>query len=126
MGTAKPDLDEARVTLERLENLISESVSGYDDAALLRSAPSHQDFSAHNVFINGKGLITGVIDWEYHMVKPAVLAATYPSWIRYDGTADPRFVDRKGQLTSFWMASPADAERLRREYDAVCVNTFNP
>ena len=60
------------------------------------------------------------------MVKPAVLAATYPSWIRYDGTADPRFVNRKGQCTSFWMASPTDAERLRREYDAVCVNTFDP
>ena len=125
MGTAKSELDEARVTLERLENLISESVSGYDDAAFQRSVPSHQDFSEQNVFINGEGLITGVIDWEFHMVKPAVLAAAYPAWIRYDGTADPRFVNKKGQFTSFWMVSPADAERLRLEYDAVCDNIFN-
>ena len=50
------------------------------------------------------------------MVKPAILAATYPSWIRYDGIADPRFVDKKGQFSSFWMASPVDAKRLRQEY----------
>ena len=124
MGTAKPDLDEAKVTLERLETS-SQSVSSYEDAALLRCVPSHQDFSAQNIFINGEGLITGVIDWEFHMVKPAVLAAAYPAWIRYYGTADPRFVDRKGQFTSFWMVSPADAERLRLEYDAVCGNIFN-
>jgi hypothetical protein len=124
VGTTKPDLDEAQVTLKRLENLISESVSGYDPA-FLRSVPSHQDFSGQNVFINGEGLITSVIDWEFHMVKPAVLAAAYPSWIRYDGTADPRFVDRKGQFSSFWMASPVDAKRLRQKYDAVCVYNFN-
>jgi hypothetical protein len=46
--------------------------------------PSHEDFGAQNVFINDDGLITGVIDWEFHMVKSAVLAATYPFWIRYD------------------------------------------
>ena len=118
MGATKPDLDEAPVTLKRLENLILEFVSGYD-AALLRGVPSHQDFSGQNVFINGEGLITGIIDWEFHMVKPAALAAAYPSWIRYDGTADPRFVDRKGQFSSFWMASPVDAKKLRQEYDAV-------
>jgi len=118
VGATKPDLDEAPVTLKRLENLILEFVSGYD-AALLRGVPSHQDFSGQNVFINGEGLITGIIDWEFHMVKPAALAAAYPSWIRYDGTADPRFVDRKGQFSSFWMASPVDAKKLRQEYDAV-------
>jgi len=117
VGTTKPDLYEAQVTLKRLEHLISESVSGYD-AAFLRGVPSHEDVSGQNVFINGEGLITGVIDWEFHMVKPAVLAAAYPSWIRYDGTADPRFVDKKGQFSSFWMASPVDAKRLRQEYDA--------
>lgn len=125
VGTTKPDLDEAQVTLKRLENLISDSVSGYD-AAFLRGVPSHQDFSGQNVFINGEGLITGVIDWEFHMVKPAALAAAYPSWIRYNGTADPRFVDKNGQFSSFRMASPVDAKRLWQEYDAVRVNTLNP
>jgi Ser/Thr protein kinase RdoA (MazF antagonist) len=124
VGTTKSDLDEAQVTLKRLENRILGSVSGYD-AAFLRGVPSHEDFIEHNVFINGEGLITGVIDWEFHMVKPAVLAAAYPFWIRYDGTSDPRFVDREGQFSSFWTASPVDAKRLRQEYDAVCVNTFN-
>lgn len=89
VGTTKPDLDEAQVTLEQLENLILEAVSGYD-AELLRGVPSHQDFSGQNVFINDEGLITNVIDWEFHVVKPAVLAADYPTWIRYNGTGDPR------------------------------------
>ena len=71
--------------------------------------------------INGEGLITGVIDREFHVVKLGVLAAAYLSWIRYDGIADPQFADKKGQ---FWMASPVNAKRLRQEYDAVCVNTF--
>ena len=124
MGTTKPDLDEAQVTLKQLESLISESVSGYD-AELLRGVPSHQDFNGHNVFINGEGLITSIIDWEFHMVKPAVLAADYPAWIRYNGTADPRFVDKTSQFSSFWMASPVDAKRLRQEYDAVSVHNFN-
>lgn len=121
MGTTKPDLDEAQVTLKRLENLISDSVSGHD-AAFLGGVPSHQDFSGQNIFINGEGLIT---DWEFHMVKPAALAAAYPSWVRYNGTADPRFVDKNGQFSSFWMASPVDAKRLRQEYDAVRVNTLS-
>jgi len=120
----KSDLDEAQVALMRLENLISEIVFGYD-AALLRGVPSHhEDFSAQNVFINSEGCITGIIDWEFHMVKPTVLAAAYPSWIDYNGTADPRFVDKKGQFSSFWMASPVDAKRLRQEYDAVCVTAL--
>ncbi|KIM44326.1 hypothetical protein M413DRAFT_25747 [Hebeloma cylindrosporum] len=59
VGTTKPDLDEAQVSLKRLESLISQSVSGYNDAAFLRGVPSHQDFCAQNVFINGEGLITG-------------------------------------------------------------------
>ncbi|KAF8960962.1 hypothetical protein BDZ97DRAFT_1921655 [Flammula alnicola] len=118
VGTTKLDLDKAQVTLKRLESLISESVSGYD-AELIRGVPSHQDFCGQNVFIDGEGLITSVIDWEFHMVKPAVLAAAYPSWIRYDGTADPRFVDKMDQFSSFWMASPVDAKRLRQAYDAI-------
>jgi hypothetical protein len=59
LGCSGNYLDE--VTLKRLENLILESVSGYD-AAFLRGVPSHEDFSGQNVFINGEGLITGVID----------------------------------------------------------------
>jgi hypothetical protein len=124
VGNTKPDLDEAQVTLNRLENLILESVSGYD-AAFLRGVPSHEDFAGQNVFINGEGLITAVIDWEFHMVKPAVLAAAYPPWIRYDGIVDPRFVDRMSPFSLFWTASPVDAKKLRQEYDVVCVNTFN-
>ncbi len=120
IGTTKPDFDAAQLTLKRLEERISESIIAYD-ATLLRSVPSHEDFGAQNVFINDDGLITGVIDWEFHMVKPAVLAATYPSWIRYDGTVDPRFVDKESQFSSIWITSPVDARNLRQEYDAVCI-----
>jgi len=121
VGTKNTDLEEAQLNLKRLEKLVCESISTFD-TALLRSVPSHEDFSAQNVFINDDGAITGVIDWEFHMVKPAVLAAAYPSWIRYDGTLDPRFVDKEGQFSSFWVTSPEEAIKLRQEFDVVCFS----
>lgn len=121
IGTTKVDFDVAQLTLKRLEERISESIIAYD-ATFLKSVPSHEDFGAQNVLINDDGLITGVIDWEFHMVKPAVLAATYASWIRYDGIVDPRFVDKESRFSSLlWITSPVDVRKLRQEYDAVCM-----
>ena len=124
IGKAKTDLDAASRALQSLELHLFDAFSRFD-SRLLRSVPSHEDFQAHNVFIDDTGHITGMIDWEFHMVKPAVLAAAYPSWIRYDGTSDPQFADRESQFSSFWMASRSEAEKLRREYDSVCHQLHN-
>lgn len=119
IGTTESDINAAHETLRGLESLLSEAILHFD-SVLLRSVPSHEDFHAQNVLINDTGYITGVIDWEFHMIKPAVLVAAYPSWIRYDGSFDPRFVDRNGQFGYFWFCSPNEARQLCHEFDSVC------
>lgn len=58
VGTTEPELDGSA---SQLDNLVSESVSGYH-TAFLRGVPSHEDFAGHNVLIKDENLITGVID----------------------------------------------------------------
>jgi hypothetical protein len=122
VGKEKSDIEAASHVLKNLQLHLFNEFTRFDDS-LLRSVPSHEDLHAHNVFVGNTGHITGIIDWEFHMIKPAVLAAAYPSWIRYDGTNDPQFVDKGGQFSSFWFASRAEAARLRRVYDSV-VNFY--
>lgn len=74
VGTARPDLDEAQVTLKRLESLISKSVSGYNDAAFLRGVPSYQDFCAQTFSSMAKALsqvsLTGSSTWSNRLCWP--------------------------------------------------------
>lgn len=118
IGVAAEDRETADQVLHDLEELVLRHLSNFDEE-LLRSVPSHDDFGPHNVFIDNNGIITGVIDWEFHSVKPAVLAANYPYWIRYDGCCDPRFIDRAGHFSHFWVEGPKEAEVLRRKYESV-------
>ena len=42
-----------------------------------------------------------VVDWEYQgVLHPAILAASYPPWLSYDGCSNPRFVNPK---LTFWL-----------------------
>ena len=123
IGTAEEDLGEARSALNRLEKLVLDWISGYD-TAILRCIPSHEDFGAHNVLVDASGLITAVLDWEFHMVQPAVLGVSYPSWIRYDGCYDPRFIDPHNAAFEVWFTTRADAAKLREIYDEVIQNFF--
>jgi hypothetical protein len=107
----------------RLEALVSKEISRIPQD-LLRIVPVHEDFVAHNVVINSIGRITGVFDWEFHSLLPAVLAAGYPSWITYSGTNDPQFTSTGGNFSSFWFSSPEGAQHLRDEYDSVRTNRF--
>jgi len=66
-----------------------------------------------NILVDKSGSITGVVDWEYHVLHPAVLAASYPPWLSYEGCNDPRFVDPK---QTFWLDSPEESKRLRDLY----------
>ena len=120
IGAAAEDRETADRVLRDVEELILRHISNFEEE-LLRSVPSHDDFGAHNVFINNDGTIAGVIDWEFHSIKPVVLAVNYPDWIRYDGCSDPRFVDRGGQFSHFWVEGPKEAEILRRKYESVGV-----
>ncbi|KAF8884275.1 hypothetical protein CPB84DRAFT_1827482 [Gymnopilus junonius] len=120
IGYSEQDLDEARRTLKRLEGLVSQHIAYYD-AALLRNVPTHEDMYPQNVLVNDRGLITGIIDWEYHMVKPAVLAAAYPYWIRYDGLRNPQSMNRDSLPSAFRFSSPGDATELRKVYEEIVI-----
>ncbi|KAF8884267.1 kinase-like domain-containing protein [Gymnopilus junonius] len=114
-GDTETDHDEAKSTLKNLEVLISKTISNFD-AALLKSVLCHEDLTPHNILINNEGNVTGIIDWEFHTVKPAVLAAGYPSWI---ATIDPSTVDRESQWTPFAFVSASESERLYQVYDEI-------
>ncbi|PPR01968.1 hypothetical protein CVT26_008750 [Gymnopilus dilepis] len=116
LGETEKELEDAHSALNRLEKLIFDCISSYDPA-ILKCIPSHEDLGPHNVLTDTSGMITGVIDWEFHMVKPAVLAVSYPSWIRYDGRRDPRFMHPDGAASCIWFSSPGDAAKLRGIYD---------
>ena len=118
IGTNKEDLEEAQAVLDRLESLVFDCISGYDPA-ILRCIPSHEDLGPQNVLVDSSGVITAVLDWEYHMVQPAVLAVSYPSWIRYDGRRNPRFIHPNNMSSAIWFSSPSDAAKLRDIYDEV-------
>ncbi|KAJ4483041.1 hypothetical protein C8J55DRAFT_511339 [Lentinula edodes] len=89
------------------------------DADQLRCIPCHGDAVSHNILIDDSGEITGVIDWEFHMILPAYLAVDYPSWITYDGLQDPKFFPNTGQFSPFWPTSRQEAASLRQLYDNI-------
>jgi hypothetical protein len=68
-----------------------------------------------NLMVDSNGRITGVLDWWMHSASPAILAADYPPWLRYDGINDPRFA-APGKL---WLETPEESTRLRAIYQEV-------
>ncbi|KAG6816874.1 hypothetical protein H0H87_002195 [Tephrocybe sp. NHM501043] len=84
--------------------------------SLLRCVLSHEDLNDQNILIDERGEITGVVDWEYQIVKPAFLAADYPPWLSYDACMDPRFADT---YYTVWLESPQESKRLRDLYSQI-------
>lgn len=91
-----------------------------DMSALLRCAFVHADLvNPQNVLVTPEGDISGIIDWEFHLIHPAILAVEYPAWLLYDGIFDPR--SAKVDLT-IWLDSPEESARLRVLYKEVCAS----
>ncbi|KAJ3851327.1 hypothetical protein EV368DRAFT_43371 [Lentinula lateritia] len=106
------------IILRRAEAIFVEE-DKHQDADQLRCIPCHGDAVSHNILIDDSGEITGVIDWEFHMILPAYLAVDYPSWITYDGLQDPKFFPNTGQFSPFWPTSRQEAASLRQLYDNI-------
>ncbi|KAF8055210.1 hypothetical protein FPV67DRAFT_1745477 [Lyophyllum atratum] len=96
-----------------LAELFESNATMTSQAALLRCVLVHTDLNDMNILADETGQITGVIDWEYQILQPAVLAASYPPWLSYDGCSDPRFANH---ATTLWMESREESERLRELY----------
>ncbi|GLB42982.1 hypothetical protein LshimejAT787_1204310 [Lyophyllum shimeji] len=104
-------IEELRGHLDRvLADLFSKTS---DCTSLLRCVLAHGDLNERNILVDKSGNITGIVDWEYQVLHPAVLAADYPPWLSYDGCCDPRFADPKQML---WLDSPDESRRLRDMY----------
>ncbi|KAF9520842.1 hypothetical protein BS47DRAFT_1481178 [Hydnum rufescens UP504] len=95
-----------------LAGLLSETTT----SNLFRCVLVHNDLNEMNILVDEDGNITGVIDWEYQTLQPAILAADYPPWLSYDDCSDPRFADHK---QTFWLDSPEESERLRDLYTRI-------
>ncbi|KAI0672593.1 hypothetical protein C8Q78DRAFT_990976 [Trametes maxima] len=79
----------------------------------------HDDPTPMNFLMDAtSGRLTGVVDWEYQSVLPAVLAVGYPFCIRYDGARGPEYPPPSSSqgLKQHWCVSPEDAETLRTVY----------
>jgi hypothetical protein len=103
-------LDELKLYVDEL---LAELLSTTATSALLRCVLVHDDLNDTNILVDKGGHITGVVDWEYQTLQPAILAADYPPWLSYDGCCDPRFVDPKRTL---WLDSPEESKCLRDLY----------
>jgi hypothetical protein len=66
-----------------------------------------------NILVDKGSHVTGVIDWEYQTLQPAVVAADYPQWLSYDARCDPHFADPKQK---FRLESPMESKCLRDVY----------
>ncbi|KIM43812.1 hypothetical protein M413DRAFT_26107 [Hebeloma cylindrosporum] len=93
--------------------ILADLSSNANAPTLFRCVLVHRDLNDMNILVDKSGSITGVIDWEYQVLHPAVLAACYPPWLSYDGCSDPRFVN---PIMTLWLDSPKESKRLRDLY----------
>ncbi|KAI9069802.1 kinase-like protein [Trametes sanguinea] len=114
--TGGPDDDARSRVLARLDAELPAIYARISKPSHRRSVLHHGDPSPMNVLMDGEGNVTGVIDWEYQAVLPAVLAVEYPQYIRYDGKWDPRFPHKAATVESWWLSSAEDSVRLREVY----------
>ena len=96
-----------------VDGILAEILSKMPTSRLFRCVLVHDDLHEMNILVDKGGRITGVIDWEYQTLQPAILAADYPQWLSYDACCDPRFADPK---QTFWLESPKESKRLRDVY----------
>lgn len=104
----------ANKVLDRLDAKLPSILERLSSSIYRRCILSHDDMNETNVLVDGDGCVS-VVDWELHSVRPVVLAAQYPLWLRYDSIYDPRF----GLGEKWWVASPEDAASLRGIYAEV-------
>jgi hypothetical protein len=98
---------------QHVDEVLAKLLSKATNSGFLRCVLVHNDLNEMNILVDEGGRITGVIDWEYQILQPAVLSTDYPPWLSYDGCCDPRFADPK---QTFWLDSPTESKRLRDLY----------
>ncbi|KAI0633932.1 hypothetical protein C8Q77DRAFT_1156797 [Trametes polyzona] len=122
----------SRDVLSRLVPRLQPILHRLNRPSYRRCVLNHDELNQTNVLVDGDtGEITGVVDWEHQSVRPAVLSASYPLCIRYDGPGDPRFDD--DDEGAFWTyvkdrdidyyRSLVDGDILRQAVEWLCSPT---
>ncbi|KAH6901024.1 phosphotransferase enzyme family-domain-containing protein [Coprinopsis sp. MPI-PUGE-AT-0042] len=106
-------LERLRVLLRRLSTALPQ-----DQPHLWRPVLSHDDLRSTNILVDpSSGAVTGIIDWEYHSVLPAVLVAEYPEWLSYTGQNNPRFASS----WTLWHGDAEECAMYRGEYERLVL-----
>lgn len=114
IGSDTETKERGRGVLQILENQIFSLVQAIP-ASLLYCVLVHDDPNPSNILLDDVGNVTAVVDWEYHSLQPAILAAEYPSWLDYSACCDPRFA----MSTDYWLDSQEESKRLCEVFEEV-------
>lgn len=115
LETKEQDRFRAQASITQLIAHLRRHLPQLDERCLRRVVLAHDGLGDMNLMVDSNGRITGVLDWWMHSASPAILAADYPPWLRYDGINDPRFA-APGKL---WLETPEESTRLRAIYQEV-------
>lgn len=106
-------------TLDNLET----GLSSDEIASLHRIALVHGDPDRNVLAPAGSPVVTAIIDFEFALCLPAVLAATYPTVISREGIRNERHHVAECALLQgmVWDESSSRAAKLRRVFDEVSL-----
>lgn len=102
----------AQASISQLIAHLRGHLTQLDERCVHRMVLAHDGLGDMNLMVDSSGNITAILDWWMNSTLPAILAAEYPPWLRYDGINDPRFAAPKKS----WLETPEESARLRRIY----------
>ncbi|OJA08478.1 hypothetical protein AZE42_02858 [Rhizopogon vesiculosus] len=121
LDTEEQDRFRAQASISQLIAHLRRRLLQLDERCLRHVVLAHDGLGDMNFMVDSTGKITGVLDWWMHSTLPAIIAADYPPWLRYDGINDPRFA----APSKSWLETPEESMRLRVIYqEAVKVNNL--
>ncbi|KAL0959140.1 hypothetical protein HGRIS_014427 [Hohenbuehelia grisea] len=124
VGTDDAEKERARQTLNELEAFVLRHARTLDDPAMRRCILSHDPEGVDDLLLGAHGDVTAVLDWEFHAIKPAILAVRYPPWFDYSGSFDPRYAwkPQEEHLKMFWLVTADESRELVKHYDEFVKN----
>ncbi|KAF8900267.1 kinase-like domain-containing protein [Gymnopilus junonius] len=115
------DIQRAESTLSFIERKVTSVTQTISDSTLLRCVLTHADPHGYNILVDDDGNITGLLDWEFNYIQPAILAIDYPLWLSNEGRLDPRFASD----SQWWEESPSERQRLCTLFEQT-IEEHNP
>jgi Phosphotransferase enzyme family len=104
--------------VERLKKLLKDLATSLPEEKphLWKPVLVHDDLSPWNILIeSSSGKVSGITNWDYHSVQPAVLAAQYPPMLSYTGQSDPAFASS----WTWWLGPRDECTKYRNTYENV-------